>query len=338
MTEPCESGTEIVPVAAAIVAAEDSPRLSLIEAFLDSMGAQTRRAYDADLRAFGRFAGSTSHVAVGWLLGLDGGRANEVVLRYRTHMTEAKLSPATIGRRLAAIRSVVRMARMLGVVSWSIEVSDPKVQKYRDTRGPGLSGWRAMRVTAEAMADGGLPLRNVHPHQGARDLALVHLMRGLALRRSSVIRLDLADVELDGDDPAVLVFEKGKLQKVRRSLSAGPEESLRAWIALRGDWPGPLFHRLDRAAATSSTSSSPARLDGSSVWRIVRALGHRAGLTRHVRPHGLRHEAITTAIERGAPLPDVQVFAGHADPRTTMLYYDRTRNAAGQVAKLIDGD
>lgn len=334
MAEACDSGsTEIVPAAPLLVAA-DEHRLSLIEAFLDSMGPQTRRAYDGDLRAFGRFAGSTSHVAVGWLLSLDGGRANEVVLRYRTHMTDAKLSPATIGRRLAAIRSVVRMARMLGVVTWSIEVSDPKVQKYRDTRGPGISGWRAMKVTAEAMADGGLPLRNVHPHQGARDLALVHLMRGLALRRSSVIRLDLVDVELEGDDPAVLVYEKGKAQKVRRSLSSGPAESLRAWIALRGGWPGPLFHRLDRA----SSSSSPARLDGSSVWRIVRALGHRAGLTRHVRPHGLRHEAITAAIERGAALPDVQVFAGHADPRTTMLYYDRTRNAAGQVAKLIDGD
>lgn len=333
MGRPCEAGTEIVPVGPSAVVA-GGPRLSLLESFLESMSPQTRRAYDADLRAFGRFAGSTSHVAVGWLLSLDGGPANEIVLRYRTAMTESKLSPATIGRRLAAVRSVVRMARMLGVVSWSIEVSDPKVQKYRDTRGPGLSGWRAMRSTAEAMADGGLPLRNVHPHQGARDLALVQLLRGLALRRSSAVRLDLADVELEGDDPCVHIFEKGKAQKVRRSLSAGPAESLRAWIALRGDWPGPLFHRLDRAAG----ASTPARLDGSSVWRIVRALGHRAGLTRQVRPHGLRHEAITAAIEKGASLPDVQVFAGHADPRTTMLYYDRTRNAAGQVAKLIDGE
>ncbi len=338
MNQPSCDSTEIVPVASADVAIQSARRGDLMDAFLESMSPNTRRAYAADLRALGEFLGGVSdHHAVALLLTLKGGEANELVLRWRTKMVDSKLSPATIGRRLAAVRSMVRMGRMLGLVGWSIEVADPKVQRYRDTRGPGLSGWKAMKVTAEAMADGGLSLRNVHPHQGARDLALVHLMRGLALRRSSVIRLDRADVELDGDDPAVMVHEKGKHDKVRRSLSEGPAASLRAWIALRGDWPGPLFHRLDRAAG-SHQPGELARLDGSSVWRIVRALGHRAGLVRHVRPHGLRHEAITAAIEKGAQLPDVQVFAGHADPRTTMLYYDRTRNAAGQVAKLIDGE
>lgn len=330
---PC-AGTEIVPSGSAGISPIRTGQGDLLTAFLESMGENTRRAYAADLRAFGRFLGGMDdHRAVAFLLSLDGGPANELVLRWRTEMRSSKLSPATIGRRLAAVRSIVRMGRMLGLVHWSIEVSDPKVQKYRDTRGPGLAGWRAMKTTAEAMADGALISRNVHPHQPARDLALVHLMRGLALRRSSVVRLDLADVELDGDDPAVLVHEKGKHDKVRRSLSEGPAASLRAWIAVRGDHPGPLFHRLDRAAGEDR-----GRLDGRTVHRIVQALGHRAGLARQVRPHGLRHEAITAAIERGASLPDVQVFAGHADPRTTMLYYDRTRNAAGQVAKLIDGE
>lgn len=308
----------------------------LVDAFLAGRSADTLRAYDADLRDFGRFLGDmTGRQAVRFLLSLSGGPANELVLRYRNHLTDRKLAPATIGRRLAAIRSVVRLGRTLGYCSFAIEIEDPRVQKYRDTRGPGLEGWRSMRVTAEALADGGYLPRNAHPHQPVRDLAIVQLLRGLALRRSSVVRLDLADVELDGGDPGLWIFEKRKAQKVRRSLSPGPVQALQAWIAVRGDWPGPLFHRLDRAAGGGG---DPGRLTGSAVYDLVKAMGHRAGLIKRVRPHGLRHEAITAAIDRGAQLPDVQEFAGHADPRTTMGYYDRHRNAAGKVARLIDGD
>lgn len=325
--------SEIVPVASNLAIQPIGPD-GLVDAFLAGRSADTLRAYDADLRDFGRFLGDmTSRQAVGFLLSLSGGPANELVLRYRSHLTERKLAPATIGRRLAAIRSVVRLGRTLGYCSFMIEIEDPRVQKYRDTRGPGLDGWRSMRVTAEALADGGYLPRNAHPHQPVRDLAIVQLLRGLALRRSSVVRLDLADVELEGDDPGLWVYEKRKAQKVRRSLPPGPLQALAAWIALRGQWPGPVFHRLDRAAGDDR-----GRLTGSAVYSLVRALGHRAGLTKQVRPHGLRHEAITAAIDHGALLPDVQEFAGHADPRTTMLYYDRQKNAAGKVAKLIDGD
>ena len=114
---------------------------------------------------------------------LDGGGANELVLRYRHAMTQRGLAPATIARRLAAIRSMVRLARTLGYCTFTIEIDDPKVQKYRDTRGPGLDGWKAMRTTAEALAER-KPEGTSHEHQAVRDLALVRLMRNQALRPS----------------------------------------------------------------------------------------------------------------------------------------------------------
>ena len=67
----------------------------------------------------------------------------------------------------------------------------------------------------------------------------------------------------------------------------------------------------------------------------------RAGIAKHVSPHTLRHAFITTALDAGVPLRDVQEAASHADLRTTMRY-DRARtsldrHATYTVAALIAG-
>ena len=54
--------------------------------------------------------------------------------------------------------------------------------------------------------------------------------------------------------------------------------------------------------------------------RIVRRAAHRAGISKPVGPHTLRHAFITAALDAGVPLRDVQDAASHADPRTTMRY------------------
>ena len=58
--------------------------------------------------------------------------------------------------------------------------------------------------------------------------------------------------------------------------------------------------------------------------RVVRRIARRAGITKRVGPHTLRHAFITAALDAGVPLRDVQEAASHADPRTTMRY-DRAR-------------
>ena len=63
------------------------------------------------------------------------------------------------------------------------------------------------------------------------------------------------------------------------------------------------------------------RLDRHGAGRIVRRIARRAGITRPVGPHTLRHALITAALDAGVPLRDVQEAASHADPRTTR--YDR---------------
>jgi integrase/recombinase XerD len=62
------------------------------------------------------------------------------------------------------------------------------------------------------------------------------------------------------------------------------------------------------------------RLDRHGAARVVRRVARRAGITKPVGPHTLRHAFITTALDAGVPLRDVQEAASHADPRTTMRY------------------
>ena len=59
------------------------------------------------------------------------------------------------------------------------------------------------------------------------------------------------------------------------------------------------------------------RLDRHGAGRIVRKVARRAGISKNVGPHTLRHAFITAALDAGVPLRDVQEAASHADPRTT---------------------
>ena len=79
------------------------------------------------------------------------------------------------------------------------------------------------------------------------------------------------------------------------------------------------------------------RLSDGSIGNLVPALGHRAGLTRRVKPHGLRHEAITAALDAtGGDVRRVQRFSRHKDVRTLTRYDDRRTDDAGTIARLID--
>ena len=76
------------------------------------------------------------------------------------------------------------------------------------------------------------------------------------------------------------------------------------------------------------------RLDRHGAARVVRRVASRAGITKPVGPHTLRHAFITAALDAGVPLRDVQEAASHADPRTTMRY-DRARGSLDRHATYI---
>ena len=96
---------------------------------------------------------------------------------------------------------------------------------------------------------------------------------------------------------------------------------------MRGTESGPLFLNFDRAGKGRG-------LTGRSLHRLVRALGAAVGVA--VRPHGLRHAAITEALglTRG-DLRAVQRFSRHRDVRVVGRYDDNREDLAGEVARLV---
>jgi integrase/recombinase XerC len=222
------------------------------------------------------------------------------------------------------LRSVIKLARTLGRVAWTIDIPSPRAEAYRDTRGPGLAGWKAMLAAAGERAT---------TPKGRRDLALLRLMHDLGLRRGEVVALDLADVDLGAG--TVAVVGKGKSGKAPLTLNGPTAAALGGWIAARGDWPGPLFVRLDRAAG----AGPPGRLDAGSVARAAHALGRRAGVARGTHPHGLRHQGITRALDlAGGDVRRVRRFSRHAKLETLLRYDDNRRDEGGALAALLGED
>jgi integrase/recombinase XerC len=296
----------------------------ILESFLKGRRRTTWKAYQHDLGDFAKFLGvETGAAAAEALVSCDHGNANRIAMAYKAMMIERGLSSATIARRLATLRSMVKVARQIGRVSFCLDVESPKSEPYRDTRGPGLDGWRKMLAEAQ---------RRATTAEGRRNLALIRLMHDLGLRRGECVAMDLADVDLDGG--TVSIVGKGRTEQVRLTLSGPALKALAGWMEARGDQPGPLFVRLDRAAG-----EEPGRLAGDSVCSMVQALGRAAGLAQVARPHGLRHQGITRALDLTAgDVRKVQRFSRHAKLETLMIYDDARRDDAGGVAKLLGDD
>jgi integrase/recombinase XerC len=307
---------ELVPIPAAL---DVSAAGRLLAAFLAGRSPATLRAYQQDLNDFSAFAGEGSADApAGLLLARGPGPANELALHYKAHLQARGLAAATVNRRLAALRSLCKLARTLGLIGWTLEVEGLRSEPYRDTRGPGTDGYRRLLAQLDGRADA----------RARRDRAVVRLLYDLGLRRAEVCRLDVADYDPAG--PAVMVLGKGRAEKARLTLPPATAAAIAAWLAVRPATGSPaLFVRTDRGGG--------ARLDGSTIYRIVRGLGEKGGV--RARPHGLRHSSITRVLDlSGGDIRAAQRFSRHKDVRVLERYDDSREDLAGQLARMLAED
>lgn len=291
----------------------------LVQAFLSGKTTATLRAYDKDLKDFQAFLGApTVKEAANILVGSAPGAANGLALAYKVDLQKRGLAPATVNRRLAALRSLVKMARVLGFVTWNLEVDSLEAAPIKDTRGPGRVGFEKLMEELEARKD----------EKAVRDRAVLWLLYGLALRRGEVVALDMEDLNLE--EGLLKIKGKGRSYKETMTLPAKVKAALAAWTEARGAEQGPLFTNFDRRGGRG-------RLTGAGLYKIVQGLGLDAGIT--VRPHGLRHAAITRALDlTNGDVRSVQRFSRHRNIQTVVLYDDSRRDMGGVVARLVAGE
>lgn len=296
---------------------------SLIQAFLSGRKTTTIQAYRRDLVQFKEFLGLDSlDTAAKHLLNLPHGQANALVLAYKAHLVDdLKLQSSTINRRLAAMRSLVKLARMMGLVAWDIEVENRKHTPYRDVQGIGLDGVRAILNFLAQKSD----------KKSVRDYTIFRLLFDIGLRREEVCLIEFSD--LAPELKSVSILGKGKTQKQKISLPESTANAVKAWLSLRGDADGPLFFRLDKAR-----SSALKRLTGTGLYSIIQGIGRDAGV-KNISVHKIRHDSITEALKVAAAnnigLDDVRLFSRHSDIKTLLIYKDHIEDAQGKLADLV---
>jgi integrase/recombinase XerC len=292
---------------------------NLTATFLRGRNSLTAKNYERDLEYFRAFLNASDiEGAAQILLAAGPGEANGLARDYRAALIDQGLSPATVNRRLSTLRSLVRLARTLGLVTWALEIENMKAAAYRDTRGPGLVGYRLLLDQAGKEPE---PKR-------ARDVALLRLLFDLGLRRGEVVSLDLADVDLTAGTLSIL--GKGRTQKEALTLPTETRAALMVWLKVREVDHGPLFVSLDTG------HKEQGRLTGNGLYRIIHTLGKRAGLNVH--PHSIRHSSITIALDLfNGDLRKVARFSRHRNIQTLTIYDDNRLDLAGDVSRKLAG-
>jgi integrase/recombinase XerD len=147
---------------------------------------------------------------------------------------------------------------------------------------------------------------------GARDRAILELLYGAGLRISELVGLDVDDVDLE--DAAVRVLGKGSKERLV-PIGRMARDAVAAYLT-RGR-PA-LATGRSRGALFLNTRGG--RLTRQSCSRLLDAHRTRAGITRVVTPHDLRHSFATHLLEGGADVRVVQELLGHASVATTQVY------------------
>lgn len=150
-----------------------------------------------------------------------------------------------------------------------------------------------------------------------RDKGILELLFSTGLRVSELCSLT-RDLDLKSDEFSV----RGKGEKVRVVfLSDGARSALKKYLDKRKDMDDALFIQFGKnSGSKSSRGDGDLRLTPRSVERIIKHYAIKAGITKKVTPHVIRHSFATDLLQNGADLRSVQMLLGHANIGTTQIY------------------
>ena len=224
----------------------------------------TRKQYVKAIENFCQFAysGSANPETISEFLDLDRYAAIEMVLRYRRYSIDKKLAPSTINVRLAAIKSLVDMARKLGKTTVDLtDIESIPSESYRDTRGISVEQFKLILEAID-------PSTSI----GVRDYAIMLLFWGNALRRGEIASANIEDFL--PQQQKLMILGKGKRAKVAIDLTDSVSYALEEWLN---------FHPRNAPGQPLITSLSHncygARIAGDSIYRIVQGYAEAAGIT-----------------------------------------------------------
>ncbi len=161
---------------------------------------------------------------------------------------------------------------------------------------------------------------------GIRDRAILEVMYATGLRVSELIGLQLKDLHLSMG----LLQTTGKGDK-ERIVPLG--DLAIQWIETYLEEARPFLTRKHPEESHLFVNNHGKQLSRQGIWKNLKALVRKAGITKNVTPHTLRHSFATHLLENGADLRTVQELLGHADISTTQIYTHITKKRMTEVYK-----
>jgi integrase/recombinase XerD len=276
-------------------------RAFLIEPYQDfltverGVSARTHEAYSRDIARMAAFARTRG-------AGAPPDLGAKTLSEYIYHLKDIGLAPASIRRNVSALRSYFRFLTGEGHV-----VRDPTERLDPPKR------WRTLpQVLTVAEVERLLAAPTLDDAMAFRDRAVLELAYAAGLRVSEWIGLSIKDVLFE--EQLVRVFGKGGKERLvpmgRKALAA---------VAI---YTRELRPKLDRGKGRGALflNAQGTPLSRMGAWKILRKHVNRAGISKRVTPHTLRHTFATHLLEGGADLRAVQEMLGHADISTTQIY------------------
>lgn len=234
---------------------------------------------------------------------LAGRRPNaELTSAFVVSLTDRGLAPATIARKVAAVRGLHRF-----LVAEGEATGDPTAL---------LDSPRRLRSLPKALAVDEVTALLESPDLGGRggirDAAVLEFLYSTAARVSEAVGVNELDIDLA--EASVLLTGKGDRQRIV-PLGGPARDSIARWLPERA------ILRSAGAGGALFLNLRGGRLSRQSVWTIVKKHAVRADIAvERISPHVLRHSAATHMVEGGADLRSVQELLGHATIATTQIY------------------
>ncbi len=260
------------------------------------LSANTRQAYERDLRLFCKMLGFKNSDA---LVNVS----REQITGYMTQLKEKGLAAATIARKLAAIKAFYRFMTAEGYM----DANPAEVVEA------GTKGIKLPRVLSEDEVVRLLNQPDITTAEGFRDRTMLEVLYATGMRVSELINLTLDRVDLNMK--YIIAFGKGSKERIVPLGSVAAEFLQRYLEKVR-----PKLTHAGRNTNIVFLAFGGHELTRQRFWQIIRAYGRKANINKALTPHILRHSFATHLLDNGADLRSVQELLGHSDISTTQIY------------------
>lgn len=275
--------------------------LDLIQAYENYLtkvkhaSSNTVASYMRDIRQFSQWLGEQGEADV-----LRASQLN--ISQYLTHLQELGKSGATVSRTLASLKSFYSYTVSAGFLEETPVTAEIHVERGEKKLPQILTGREVeLLLSQPACVDA----------KGFRDKAMLEVMYATGIRVTELIDLNVEDVNLELGTLKCSSAKKSRViplyPAALRALSQYIREVRMTMVAAPGETA--LFVNVGGA-----------RMSRQGFWKILKQYQAKAGITKEITPHTLRHSFAVHLLENGADLGSLQELMGHSDISSTQMY------------------